>query len=174
MPPPHGLVHWGQQGEKRIVRISTRVQRSTSLAITGNQNHPSGPTNNITPNHNTDSGIQNFQVSRNNATLTLLSFLPLPSCHRSTVDTGPTHRTAARWADCDPRSCWQGNRSHPGTLRPAAGNLLRMCWSTVDTENGRPHGQTLVKPRVATQARPHSSIFVGTFFDTPTYTNHPN
>lgn len=64
--------------------------------------------------------------------------LPLPSCRRSTVDMALTRRTVAHWADCDPHSCWQGTRSHPGTLRPAAGNLLHMCWSTVVTNEECP------------------------------------
>lgn len=64
----------------------------------------------------------------------VLPVLPLPSCHRSTVDMALTHRIVAHWAGCDPHSCWQGSHSHPGTLLHAAGNLLHMCWSTVVTK----------------------------------------
>lgn len=141
IPPPHGLVHWGQQGQTRMVRISTWFERFIVWCM-----------------------------GYSSTCIIMLFFLPLPSCRRSTADTGPTHRTVARWADCDPRSCWQDNRSHPGTRRPAAGNLLHMCSSTVDKENQRPHCQTSVKPaRRNAHTCPCISIFVGTFFDTPSW-----
>lgn len=65
---------------------------------------------------------------------TLSSISPLPSCRRSTVGKDPTHRSAARWADCGPRSCWPGSRSHPGKPPPAAGSHRRMCWNTARGE----------------------------------------
>lgn len=109
IPPPHGFVHWGRHTERsHFIDASLWIKKKRA-----------------------DSHVFMSKYACLMWDYFSVSFLPLPSCHTPTVDMAPIRRIFARWVGCDLHSCWQGSRSHPGTLPHAAGSLLHMCWSTV-------------------------------------------
>lgn len=84
--------------------------------------------------------------------------VPCPSRRTPTVDTVQTRRRAALQVERSRRSCWPGNRSHPGTPPPASGILQHTCSSTEETGTEPKHQHT------HTRNHKHMSVFV-TFQD---------